>query len=98
MNEHAHIAMNDLYTLVRQANRKQACRATLGPVAMRMLRDQYAPYDGEPPPDVTETLMGLPITGDDEIPDFGWQLHDHNNQVVHAGCFTVHDHDCGHHE
>lgn len=97
MNEHSHVAAYDLYRLVDDANRKGGIRAAIGPVAMRLLRDVYAPYEGPPPPDVTETVLGLPIEEDDEIPDFGWQLHDQNNRVINAGRFTIHDHDCGEH-
>jgi hypothetical protein len=93
-----HVAWADVYAMVQQANRKQARRAMVGPVAMRLLRDAYASYADAPPPGVTETLMGLPIEEDEEIPPVGWQLHDRSGQVVHAGCFTIHhDDDCGEH-
>lgn len=93
MDEHVHVAEDDLYRMVHAANRQGASRALVGPVAMRLLRGAYAPYDGPPGPEVTETLLGLPIEEDAEIPDLGWQLHDQQNRVFNAGRFTVHD--CG---
>lgn len=96
MNEHSHVAAMDIYKLVDDANRKGAQRCRVGPTAMRLLRAQFAPYE-DPPPGVTETLAGLPIEEDADIPGLGWQLHDGAGEVVHAGRFVVHDHDCGEH-
>jgi len=94
-----HIAAMDLYSMGGRAVRLGAERLVVGPAALELLCAMFPVPDDPPGADeegvtVEHTLMGLPISDDVEVPDFGWQAHAGDGRVVCAGRLTVHSGDC----
>jgi len=94
-----HIAAMDLYSMGGRAVRLGAERLVVGPAALELLCAMF-PVPDDPlagpddPGEVEHTLMGIPISDDAEVPDFGWQAHAGDGRVVCAGRLTVHSGDC----
>jgi hypothetical protein len=91
-----HLAVADLYRMAQTAGADFGRRLQVGPQAMRLIREQLAEMTGIPAEGLTRVmLLSLPVTDDDTIPPYGWQIErDYDGAIISAGRFTVHDPEC----